>query len=158
MNNLLMLERKKIFEEMREDYVIDRIKKFLKEKERKFSAPESLEALKKIKEYLKAKEDEMKLLDVKRTEIDKKIKNCCKHEILKKNYDQAVCLICGHWDFIKDVDYSHYFIEEMELYESEEIYEIIYKIAENDEDILAVFWDYIEALDLKKTKVYRRVR
>lgn len=158
MNNLLMLERKKIFEEMREDYVIDRIKKFLKEKERKFSAPESLEALKKIKEYLKAKEDEMKLLDVKRTEIDKKIKNCCKHEILKKNYDQAVCLICGHWDFIKDVDYSHYFIEEMELYESEEIYEIIYKIAENDEDILAVFWDYIEALDLKKTKVYRRIR
>lgn len=158
MNNLLMLERKKIFEEMREDYVIDRIKKFLKEKERKFSAPESLEALKKIKEYLKAKEDEMKLLDVKRTEIDKKIKNCCKHEILKKNYDQAVCLICGHWDFIKDVDYSHYFIEEMELYESEEIYEIIYKIAKNDEDILAVFWDYIEALDLKKTKVYRRIR
>lgn len=156
MNNELLTKRYQLFGKLDDCHVIDRINKFLEKYEKEFTTEQSKEAISRIKNYLSTKVKEKNNLDLQKENIRSEIKATCKHEILTKNYDQAICLICGHWDFIKEINYDHFFFEDLMYPEERYIYEIIYKIAINDEDIFEVFEDYVDSIELNKAKVYKR--
>lgn len=156
MNNELLVKREELYKKTRKCQVVDRIKDFLDKYEKEFTSVNSKEAIKRIKQFLIQKEEENQTLEIERIILKKEIMATCKHEIVKKNYDQAICLICGQWDFINEINYSHYFFEDLMYPEEEEIYEIISKIAINNQDVFEVFEDYLDKIELNKAKVYCR--
>lgn len=156
MNNELLVKQYTLFEKLNNRHVIEKINSFLEKYETEFTTEQSKEAISRIKEFVNGKVKEQTSLELEKEKIRNEIRTTCKHEILRKNYDQAVCLICGHWDFIKEVNYNHFFFEELMYPEENYIYEIIYKIAINDENVFEVFEDYIDNIELNKAKVYKR--
>ncbi len=156
MNNELIVKREELYKKFRKEQTIQNIKDFLVKYEKEFSSVESKKAIERIKQFLALKEKEEQSLEIEKIDLKKQIMISCKHEILKKNYDQAICLICGHWDFINEISYRHYFLEDLMYPEEEKIYEIIYKIAINGQDVFEVFEDYLSEIELDKVKVYYR--
>lgn len=158
MNNKLITQRYDLQMALREEYFIKNIEEFVIENSHLFENAESLVALNKIREYLSTRKIFFDSVKEQLNITKKEISACCQHEVLKKNYDQAICLICGHWDFIKDVQYNHFFIEDTDFYSESNIIEIINRIAINNQNIFDVFEDYIAESKENKMKIYRRVR
>ncbi len=156
MNNELLVKREELYKKFRKIQTMQNIKDFLVKYEKEFTSEESKMAIERIKQFLVLKEKEEQSLEIEKIELKKQIVASCKHEIVRKNYDQAICLICGHWDFINEINYSHYFLEDLMYPEEEKIYEIIYKIATNNQDVFEVFEDYLNEIELNKVKVYYR--
>jgi len=156
MNNGLLIKREELYKKARKCQVVDSINDFLTKYEKEFTSGNSIEAIKRIKQFLVQKEKENQTLEIERIALEKEIMSTCKHEIVKKNYDQAICLICGHWDFINEINYSHYFFEDLMYPEEGEIYEIISKIAINNQNVFEVFEEYLDQIELNKAKVYCR--
>lgn len=156
MNNELLVKREELHKKFMKTLTMQYIKDFLVKYEKEFSLAESKKAIERIKQFVVLKEKEEQSLEIEKIELEKQIMTSCKHEIVKKNYDQAICLICGHWDFINEIRYKHYFLEDLMYPEEEKIYEIIYKIAINCQDVFEVFEDYLSEIELDKVKVYYR--
>lgn len=97
MNKELYKKNYKELKELNKLYnIIKTIENFLKENEKKFTFPESLDALKKIRDYLELKQKEYEEHKNKQRGIYKELYNTCKHEISIKysQYPSYQCLIC----------------------------------------------------------------
>ena len=78
---------------------INQLEGFLKQYERLYETEESIEAIKRIKEYIKEKKEKLKIIYSEQQELDIKMRTTCEHDILINISDEFPnhqrCLICG---------------------------------------------------------------
>lgn len=99
----------------------------------KLSDKNSIQALNNISQFINKESLRAENLSEKLNSLNAKIKDKCSHEILIKNYDRPICIICGT-SFYKDVNFRHYYIESLEYNDIQTINNIIKEIAYNDEN------------------------
>lgn len=164
MNKELYKKNYKELRELNKLYnIINTIENFLKENEKKFRFPSSLNALKKIRDYLELKQKEYEECNIRQKEIYKELYNTCKHEISIKysHYPSYHCLICE-----QTVGVNKEIIPEVSLLsiDTTNDYEVACIIEEKFNEVVNCDLDLVEEMtnlieDLqydRDIKVYRR--
>lgn len=147
---LLMTEARKI----RSD--ISKINEFIDNYGIYFKEKSSIEALKRIKDYIFLKQDKYNNLEKSIIDIHNKIKNSCTHDVLINDDNIFNCPICNKRFTYDNINFNCLMIEK-DNYVSCETYDlvrnIIYDICCNNENILDTFDTRI---DDDKIRIYRR--
>lgn len=178
MNNKLIVERKKLRDERKNNseymHKLYLLKEFLAAHENSFNKKESIEALKRIKNYLSEKQvliDKYNSVKHQINEIKGQLYECCLHEIhIEVSEDMFYCPICESLKLKSANNGNHIMLESQFLnrgkcvnsicyYDDNRtkktevniIQDIIYKIANSNENIFDSFENYIknEQLDVK---------
>lgn len=137
--------------------VIHDLNEFLYTYENCFKRKESIEALKKIREYIELKEEESTKLhqETKKNEI--KLRESCKHEVLINSKDEIYCSICHRRFKANEINFNCIILEGSTRmrcwFADDDIAAIIYEIFLKDENIFDTFENYIKD---ENVKIYRR--
>jgi len=155
MNNDLMKKRYELYKELHMIEInLNDLEKIMKS-EKIFLEPESIIALDKIKKYITNTKNRKQQVCDELGVVEKEIRDTCKHELLKTNYDQCICMLCNKWFFANKVNFEHILLENME-YDSHEINNILKEIIYSDEQILDTFIERTSQKELHKVRIYRR--
>ena len=123
----------------------------------KLTRKESIEALNNIKKHIEEKRNYYNELETKVEELKRKLwKGKCQHEILYKNYDQYVCIICDRWFYRKDINFDYFYVELGNQSELSKFNKIIEKIILNDEKFFEVLENCVEEETIENIKIYKR--
>lgn len=162
MNNKLIAEKERLSKRHRAlREVIPKIKELLKDREQ-FSKKDSIEALKKITDYLSQFEEEARMDFITLKKLHRDIINNCNHEILVKEGIKNIyhCAICNELFMLDDIDFDCFLIESIEDSAMNYFWllsSIIKEIATNDENIMDIFESRLYKKN-NKLLVYRRSR
>lgn len=163
MNKELYIKREEQLKKLRElSFLVHTLEKFLEKNEKNFKKEESIEALKRIKEYFKLKEDEYCECDKEYWELYDQLRFTCKHEVAIRYFNSSYyqCLICGN-----NLDYCDKLpekalisIDTADDYKVADIIEDIFKeVVHSDKDLMETISEAIEEMQYEKNiKVYRR--
>lgn len=160
MDKKLYLEIDSQMKEQREIYnSISDLEKFLDKHERNFRKHESIEALKRIKEFLVKRKEEYDSVTKILRKNQVEFYHTCQHEILVSRYETYECCFCGNWFKSEDINFDSILIDNdgygKDMYLSKAIEESIFKVWEQNKDILESFLDYFED---DKVRIYRRTK
>lgn len=165
MDNKLILEKRDVETRLKKLFCnytkIEFYSKFLDEYSECFKKEESIKALNKIREYILNLDKEYKDLEKRKDEINNEIISKCSHDIVSLNKycnkDKYYCCMCGN-----DIDKLHinsFVIDVDDGLNYDVLYDLIYDIAKNNEDINDVFEYYVQQYRLNNKfniKVLRR--
>lgn len=157
--NINLLEE---FENLR--YTVNSLTKFLEDNEKNFKREKSIEALKKIREYLELKQKDYQECSVNQKNTFKELRDTCSHEVAVKRYciSQYKCLICGYPFSLSGrvPDESLISIDVSKDIEVQYMIDEIYKeIVNSDQDLIDIISEKIEDWQYERNiKVHRRTR
>ena len=163
MNKELYIKNEKQSKELSKlRYLIRDLQEFLRKNEKNFKRKESIDALKRIKEYLELKKKEYTISEKIHKETHKELISACKHEIAIKYYNMPYykCLTCNHdLSWINEVPKTP-----LISIDPSNDYEVIYTIEEllkevmhSDKDLIETISTVLEEIQYEKNiKVYRR--
>lgn len=150
--NLILQEKLKVR--------IDYLEYFLKKYETSFKKEESIEALKRIKEYLEIIKKEYYDNKINQKQLYKEFYTTCNHEVAIKYYNTYHCLICdcnlgGNNDKIPHQPIISINTEDYEVLSI--MKETFEQVVHSDKDLIETITKIIEEIQYEKDiKVYRR--
>ena len=166
MNKELYIKRENKLNELNKLRVIVRaLQDFLENNENNFKKEESVEVLKRIREYYEVKQKEYDTNEEEEKKIYKELYSTCNHEVSVKwsNRPAYRCLICEcafDEDGIPINEIALISVDTTKDYEVAYIIEDIFKdIVHSDKDLVETINDAVEDLQYERNiKVYRRTK
>lgn len=166
MNKELYIKRENKLGELNKLRVIVReLQDFLKNNANNFKKDESVEALKRIRDYYEVKQKEYDINEEEEKKLYKELYSTCNHEVSIKwsNIPAHRCLIC---DCTLDKDRTPVEAKALIAIDTTKDYEVAYIIQEifkdivySDKDLVETINDAVEDLQYERNiKVYRRTR
>lgn len=164
MNKELYIKNEKQKKELTEiSRVVYTLEKFLVKSENKFQNKESIEALKKIKEFLELKKKETEKYKKIQQATYQELYTTCKHEIAIKysNIPDYRCLVCNCSLTIEHKDIPK---ESLIMVDTTNDYKVAYMIEEtfqkiiySDSDLIETINHFLEEIQYERNiKIYRR--
>lgn len=170
MNNELIVKRNQLLNEYYETEKIVKCLNQMLEKDIYFIDKKSIEALDRIKDFLKKKEERLCYLGEQHSKISHEILiNHCLHEVIISDEYNTQCVICNRLFNNKEKNFNHFHIETTEKERTSHpmlgtnldmiLHDIINEIATKDENILDVFEEYFyDNHKLSNTKLIKNIK
>lgn len=159
MSKELYIKKKETLKELREiSGLVGTLEYFLKENEKNFKREESIKALKRIREYLKEKQEIHNKLEEQFKEQSVELMRICKHGISIKSrpFSSYHCLMCGKNMGEKDI--PNISVDTTNDYQTEYIIEEQFqRTVHSENDLVLTMLSLIEDMQYERNiKVYRR--
>jgi len=160
MNKELILKREELRkEELNNKYIVDGLTNFLDKYSECFKKKESIDSLKRLKEYLEKQLRKKEQIEKTKIENNERLKEECRHEILLElnEYDWIICPICGEEILSEDLNFEHYLVRNTSSRIAIDLYNIILDIAKSNEDVFETFENKLLKRD-KHVTIERRIK